>query len=279
MQNFMRDVQNWGRRLRQRCRVGGAVVAGRWLALCLLIAGVATVGLWGGAGDEALIPDASGVAGVAADVPLDFSPEPGVEDEDVEMDVKQDVSANLGKKNTAPVADDASDDIDIDDTNDSDEVSDGAPEPWVGDAVLQAEADLFGLAPPLADWAGTALRPFGFGYDASFGDYRFHNGVDWQAAEGTPVLAALGGEVAELTSDAVYGAGLVISCGEKLELVYRGITPANVQVGQAVAAGDVLGQVAAPPVFEDAYPAHLHLEIWLDGAPVDAAGYLPKIVE
>lgn len=275
MQNFMRDVQNWGRRLRQHCHMGAVVVAGRWLALCLLIAGVATVGLWGNAGDEAGVPD---VSGVAADVPLDFSP-------DVEPDVnralnaKQNISADLGKKNTAPAADDTSDDIDTSDTGDIDEVSDGAPEPWVGDAVLQAEADLLGLAPPLADWAGTALRPFGFGYDASFGDYRFHNGVDWQAAEGTPVLAALNGEVAELTGDAVYGAGLVISCGEKLELVYRGISPADVQVGQAVAAGDVLGQVAAPPVFEDAYPAHLHLEVWLDGAPVDAAGYLPKVAE
>lgn len=284
MQKFMRDVQNWGRRLCRRRPQGGAVVAGRWLALCLLIAGVAAAGVWGNAGG-ANVTDVAGVAGVSADLPVDFF---------TEIDVNRDVGADLGKKNTAPLADNANqpgdtacDTADIDDMDaandtvddDTDEVSDGAPEPWVGDAVLQAEADLLGLQPPLADWGGDVLRAFGFGYDASFKDYRFHNGTDWQAAEGMPVLAALDGEVAELTADAVYGAGLVISCGDKLDLVYRGITPKDVQVGQAVAAGDVLGQVATSPVFEDAYPAHLHMEIWLDGAPVDAAGYLHRLAE
>lgn len=278
MQNFWRDVRNVARRLMLRLRDGRNVaIAGRWLALCLLIAGVAAVGVWGSAGEP------GGVNGLL---------EEAWQPVDVQVGDVRPVAAeqNPGEKNTTPqvvAVDEKNDDEKNDDVPDNpdntdvpdDEVIDGAPEPWVGDAALQAEADLLALVPPLADWPGEPLRAFGFGYDESFGDYRFHNGVDWQAAEGAPVLAALPGEVTALPKDAAYGAGVEIRCGEKLVLLYRGLVPGDLQLGSTVAAGDVLGQVAASPVFEDAYPPHLHLEIRLDGAPVDPAGYLPSVVE
>lgn len=274
MQNFWRDVRNLARRVKLRLQDGRNVaIAGRWLALCLLIAGVAAVGVWGSAGEP------GGVNGLLEEAwqPVDVQPvaaeqnlgEKNATPQVVAVDEKKDGEQNDDEKS------DVSDNPDVPD----DEVIDGAPEPWVGDAVLQAEADLLALVPPLADWPGEPLRAFGFGYDESFGDYRFHNGADWQAAEGAPVLAALPGEVTGLPNDAVYGAGVEIRCGEKLVLLYRGLEPGDLQVGSAVAAGDVLGQVAVSPVFEDAYPPHLHLEIRLDGAPVDPAGYLPSVVE
>lgn len=271
MRDWFRGIRNFGRRLKNRLADGRDVaIAGRWLALCLLIAAVAAVGVWGSGGEEGGV---NGVLQAAWQEQNSALPKVVVDDLPQE-----------GKKNTASGADENAGDKPaaavpepVLPSEDGD-VYDGAPEPWVGDAVLQAEADLLTLTPPLADLGGAPMRAFGYGYDESFGDYRFHSGVDWQAAEGADVLAALPGEIAALTQDSVYGDGVVLRCGEKLELVYYGLSPAEgLAVGKEVKAGDRLGAVTAPPLFEESYPPHLHLEIWLDGEPTNPAEYTARL--
>lgn len=283
MREFMRGMKNFGRRVLMKMQEGRTVaVAGRWLALCLLIAGVAAVGVWGSAGEP---------GGVNGAIQAAWAPDVAPTDVGVNTNVLQNMS-DVGKKNTAQMAENVADDTQNlannaeNDTNpndvppddvvdDTDDVVDGAPEPWVGDAVLQAEADLLTLVPPLADWPGQTQRAFGYGYDETFGDYRYHSGADWQAAPGTAVLAALGGVVAEISEDEVLGRGVRLNCGEKLELAYFGLAPGELQVGQAVQAGDRLGVVSEPPLFEMGQTPHLHLEIWLDSAVQNPADYLP----
>lgn len=282
MREFMRGMKNLGRRVLMKMQEGRTVaVAGRWLALCLLIAGVAAVGVWGSAGEP---------GGVNGAIQAAWAPDVGANTNVLQN--AGDVTGDLGKKNTAQMAENVADDTqnlsnnsennalpddgaDDDVVDDTDDVVDGAPEPWVGDAVLQAEADLLTLVPPLADWPGQTQRAFGYGYDETFDDYRYHSGADWQAEPGTVVLAALGGVVAEISDDEVFGRGVRLNCGEKLELAYFGLTPGELQVGQAVQAGDKLGVVSEPPLFEMGQAPHLHLEIWLDGAAQNPADYLP----
>lgn len=284
MRDWIRNIKNFGRRLKNRLADGRDVaIAGRWLALCLLIAAVAAVGVWGSAGEDGGV---NGVLQAAWQEQNSALPKVVVDD-----------LPDVGEKNNAPVADGNSDEgaeNKISDGRESgevnaadigaaavsepqvaeDEVYDAAPEPWVGDAVLQAEADLLTLTPPLRDFVGVPMRTFGYGYDESFGDYRFHGGADWQAEEGDEVLASLSGEIAALTQDGVYGEGVVLKCGEKLELTYYGLHPAeDLSVGKSVNAGDRLGVVAASPLFEEGYPPHLHLEIKLDGEKVNPSEY------
>lgn len=290
MREFMRNMRNLWRRARLKFEDGRTVaVAGRWLALCLLIAGVAAVGVWGSTGEpgglnaalqEVWQPNDGGVSDV-----VNVAKVPG---EPPVTSVATSVAVDLGKKNTTDVVAnsdlgvDSSDvnavvgDVPPDDVPSDDEVVDGAPEPWVGDAALEAEAKLLSPVPPLAEWTGEPLRGFGYGLDATFGDYRYHGGADWQAAEGVSVLAALDGVVAEITEDEVWGEGVRLNCGEKLELAYYGLKCDDLQVGQQMKAGDKLGEVAPSPLFEDGYPAHLHLEIWLDGVAVDPTEYLGR---
>lgn len=149
----------------------------------------------------------------------------------------------------------------------ADAVFDGAPEPWVGDAALTAEAMLLRMLPPVE--AGEVSRGYGFGYDATFDDYRLHCGVDWSAAAGTAVLAALSGEVALLADG-----GVELRHEGGVRSRYYGVVPAEgVRDGVMVAAGEKLGVVAEGLFFEEGQASHLHWEVWVDGRPVDPSEY------
>ncbi len=286
----MRDLWNklaagW-RRLRQRARYADgrtSWLAGRWLALAMLVFAVAAVTAWNGGVQPGSVPENWRQA--AADKP-EMRAETALSDKLAETDLspaeKKDApetetpgaAESLPEANTGDTADTADNADNADNAADAAEdgdVYDHAPEPWVNDPGLQAEADLLSLQTPLA---GEEIRGYGIGYDVTFRDYRFHGGLDWQAAEGEPVLAALAGEVAELTDDPLYGQGVTLSHGEKLSTVYLGLVPAaGLAVGQQVAQGDEIGRLAASPVFEDAEPPHLHWEVRLAGETVDPADY------
>ncbi len=281
----MRDLWNklaamW-RRLRQRARYADGRtrwLAGRWLALGMLVFAVAAVTAWNGgvqpggvqqnwrqaAVDKPEEPVSRTAAGDNLAEP-NLSP---AEKKDAPETEAPGAADNVESADTADITDNTAK---PEDTAEDGDVYDHAPEPWANDAGLQAEADLLSLQAPLA---GEEIRGYGVGYDATFRDYRFHGGLDWQAAEGEPVLAALAGEVAELTDDPVYGQGVTLTHGEKLSTVYLGIAPAaGLAVGQQVEQGEEIGRLTAPPVFEDAEPPHLHWEVRLEGETVDPAEY------
>ena len=157
------------------------------------------------------------------------------------------------------------------------EVIDNAPEPWVGDKLLTVEANLQQMLPPISglrqDSSGL-LRGFGYGHDDVFGDYRFHSGVDLAGSLGAAVLAPLAGTIREIREDSFMGASIVLEHEGKLQTSYFGLKPqTGLQTGQQVIAGEKLGEICAPPPFEEGMPPHLHWEIRLDGEAIDAAAY------
>ena len=157
------------------------------------------------------------------------------------------------------------------------EVIDNAPEPWVGDKLLTVEANLQQMLPPISglrqDSSGI-LRGFGYGHDDVFGDYRFHSGVDLAGSLGAAVLAPLAGTIREIREDSFMGASIVLEHEGKLQTSYFGLKPqTGLQTGQQVIAGEKLGEICAPPPFEEGMPPHLHWEIRLDGEAIDAAAY------
>lgn len=149
---------------------------------------------------------------------------------------------------------------------------DSSPEPWVADEILAAEAKLYEML-PMAE--GEWTREYGYGYDETFGDYRFHQGMDMELAEGTVISAPLAGNLLEMGDDAFYGKYLVVTHSENLESRYYGIEPdENLTIGQNISAGDVLGAVSASPVFEELQAPHLHFEVYLNGNTVNPADYM-----
>ncbi|MEO0679529.1 MAG: M23 family metallopeptidase, partial [Pseudomonadota bacterium] len=94
------------------------------------------------------------------------------------------------------------------------------------------------LRPPVP---GAVVKP----YSRDPGPNR-NDGVDFAATPGEPVRAAASGEVALVsTSLGEWGTIVLVRHPGNLMTVYGRLGAANVEKGQQVAAGEVLGQVAA----------------------------------
>lgn len=184
---------------------------------------------------------------------------------------------NTANAENQPDTDTADTNTEANSSEADEEVIDNAPEPWVGDELLTMEANLQQMLPPISglrqDSSGI-LRGFGYGHDAVFGDYRFHSGVDLAGSLGAAVLAPLAGTIREIREDSFMGASIVLEHEGKLQTSYFGLKPqTGLQTGQQVIAGEKLGEICAPPPFEEGMPPHLHWEIRLDGEAIDAAAY------
>lgn len=123
-----------------------------------------------------------------------------------------------------------------------------AGRPNVGNANF-----MFPLAMPNAI---TSL--FGWRIHPIAGDYRFHAGTDIGAPEGTPVLAAVAGQV--ITADFMGGYGLTVVVqhqdGNNLSL-YGHLSEIFVQPGEQVEQGNVIGRVGTTGYSTG---PHLHFE-------------------
>ncbi|HEV2365165.1 MAG TPA: M23 family metallopeptidase [Caulobacteraceae bacterium] len=112
--------------------------------------------------------------------------------------------------------------------------------------------------------------PFGLRLHPILGYTRMHQGVDFGAPAGSPVLAAADGVVEQERWNGGYGRWLEIRHTDRLETGYAhleawapGIAP-----GTRVRQGEVIGYVGASG---PATGPHLHFEVRLDGRPIDPA--------
>lgn len=128
---------------------------------------------------------------------------------------------------------------------------------------------------------GEVLRDFSveiLSLDPTLGDWRTHDGVDIASALGTKVLAMSAGTVERVYEDGLMGTTVVIDHGEGLKSTYRNLEEvAAVEPEQAVETGTVIGKVGQTAIGESGLASHLHLEVSLNGKPVDPLDYLPKM--
>ncbi|MFI5282766.1 MAG: M23 family metallopeptidase [Candidatus Dormibacterales bacterium] len=101
--------------------------------------------------------------------------------------------------------------------------------------------------------------------------FHFHSGIDLAAPVGTQVRSATAG-VARVAFDPA-GAGLYVTVlvGARGRILYCHLSSALIHQGEAVQAGEVIGLVGATGL---ATGPHVHLEVQVDGRPVDPAGWL-----
>ena len=88
---------------------------------------------------------------------------------------------------------------------------------------------------------GRVLAAFGRRKHPHFDTYTIHNGLEIEAAPGTPVRAVHEGTVAYADRFRGYGLLVVIDHGGKHHSLYAQLGEAGVVQGQAVATGDVIG--------------------------------------
>ena len=107
----------------------------------------------------------------------------------------------------------------------------------------------------------------GFGTSGSLWSSGSHTGQDYAAAAGTPVLAMREGVVA-VEYPAWAGNLVRIDHGGGVETWYAHLSRVDVADGQRIQAGQVLGAVGSEG---NSTGPHLHLEMRLDGEPIDPA--------
>jgi len=102
----------------------------------------------------------------------------------------------------------------------------------------------------------------------------FHNGIDIMADYGSPIVAASAGVVTTVTQDNGWGQYVKIDHGNGVSTLYAHMISGSPTVveGQAVSAGEVIGQVG-----DTGYVTffHLHFEVYVDGSRLDPYLWLP----
>jgi len=113
---------------------------------------------------------------------------------------------------------------------------------------------------------GTITSTYGYRSDPVTGEVTFHAGIDIAAAEGTPIVAALGGTVLVVKEDAEYGKMLEIDHGQGVMTLYAHAKDITVKAGDTVKQGDVVATVGKTG---NATDPNCHFEVLVSGQPVD----------
>ena len=118
-----------------------------------------------------------------------------------------------------------------------------------------------------------------FWHNKTLNIFRLHQGMDFQCAAGTEVLAAVDGTVKNVyTNDRLYGAMIEIEHANGITTVYKFIEPSEtLRAGATVNRGDVIAKVATATGAENAEGDHLHFEVYKNSKMQDPDIYLKLI--
>lgn len=105
-------------------------------------------------------------------------------------------------------------------------------------------------------------------YSATYSDMRLHEGVDIVPDSNLLIYAAGAGQVTEVAENTVYGTVVSVDHGNGIVFRYCGVKNVKVTPEQVLKAGDPIAEVSTVQN-ECAEEAHLHLEAFQDGQPID----------
>ena len=119
---------------------------------------------------------------------------------------------------------------------------------------------------------GEIIKGYGYSYDETWHDYRFHSGVDIALEKGEEVYAVRGGTVTEVGKTKALGEYIRVDYGNSLVGYYFGIDVKDgLQTGSSISQNQVLGVVCDPPLQESDLPPHYHFALLQNGRTVDPA--------
>ena len=146
-------------------------------------------------------------------------------------------------------------------------------------SLIRAEnerlAAVFAAFSPQKRWDGPFALPVEGAITSRFGARRaydggpatgYHEGVDFRAAEGTPIRAAAAGRVALAEALTVRGQAVVLDHGLGIMSGYYHLSEIAVQTGQEVKRGALIGKAGSTGLSTG---AHLHWEVRVHGVLVD----------
>uniref|UniRef100_A0A7C4XFE0 M23ase beta-sheet core domain-containing protein n=1 Tax=candidate division WOR-3 bacterium TaxID=2052148 RepID=A0A7C4XFE0_UNCW3 len=125
--------------------------------------------------------------------------------------------------------------------------------------------------PSIAPINGWFLRGFGYRLDPFTGMMLMHEGIDIVAPAGTPIVAPADGVVKSVDNQVGFGLTITIDHGYGYSTFYAHCQQVNVEPGQIVKRGDVIGFVGNTG---KSTGPHLHYEIRISDVPVDPLNYI-----
>jgi murein DD-endopeptidase MepM/ murein hydrolase activator NlpD len=114
---------------------------------------------------------------------------------------------------------------------------------------------------------------FGYRIDPFSGQQSFHEGIDFPADPGTPIVAAASGLVVESGWHPQYGKIIQIDHGNGLVSRYAHASQLGVKEGDLVVRGQQIGAVGSTG---RSTGPHLHFEVRLNGVPQNPVRFLGK---
>lgn len=118
---------------------------------------------------------------------------------------------------------------------------------------------------------GVRINPFAKANTEDEALLGHHSGLDISNDPGTPIQATADGEVVSAGWADAYGYAVILRHQTHLETLYAHLEHWDVQVGQLVARGDVIGRMGRSG---RATGVHLHYEVRQNGHPVNPTPYL-----
>jgi|LGOV01.1.fsa_nt_gb murein DD-endopeptidase MepM/ murein hydrolase activator NlpD len=115
-------------------------------------------------------------------------------------------------------------------------------------------------------------------YNATLNQWQTHKAIDFVAADGTNVLAVYDGTVEAIYTNYMEGTVVLIDHGGELKTLYSSLDSAlQVEEGDVVEKGDIVGTASSSAMNEASDGSHLHFEVWEDGTKVDPSAYLNSV--
>ena len=140
---------------------------------------------------------------------------------------------------------------------------------------VEAAAEL--LPQVVSPLDGTTVTVFSMSellYDETMADWRTHEGLDIQAAEGDAVKTAAAGEVTSVTQDELMGTTVCITHSGGYVTRYSSLQEnPPISQGQQLKAGDIVGYVGTAAA-EATMGPHLHFAVEKDGTLIDPKEYV-----
>lgn len=232
-----------------------------WWVYGLVIALGLSVGIWQGVAGKAPVEEDGNPAAPQLIGAENSSVQPMTENQIRQM-VSQMQGLTTAKKEPAPSA--------VTDNSVS-----GAEEELGGIKADEPAAANVSAAIPnlLIPASGKWERTFGYGYDDTLEDYRFHSGADMPLSLGELVYCALDGKVSAIEENDYEGQSVTMEHADNIITKYYGIET-DLAVGDTLKAGEVVGQIVASPLFETEQIPHLHFEVLVDGVLTDPLAYI-----
>jgi murein DD-endopeptidase MepM/ murein hydrolase activator NlpD len=122
----------------------------------------------------------------------------------------------------------------------------------------------------------TVSSPFGMRVHPITGVYKLHDGTDFAAACGVPVLASADGFVRQVGQRGAYGLQVTVDHGvvgdDQVTTSYSHLSAIAVTAGQKVTVGQPIGRVGTTG---SSTGCHLHFMVYADGVVTDPMNWLP----